>query len=51
MKKTLSFLLAFLMLLSVAAFASADESDKLQGCCHRGGWEEAGLEPREGGEF
>lgn len=27
------------------------ESFKLQGCCHRGGWEEAGLEPREGGEF
>lgn len=27
------------------------ESFKLQGCCHQGGWEAAGLEPREGGEF
>lgn len=27
------------------------ESFKLQGCCHQGGWEEAGLEPRESGEF
>lgn len=27
------------------------ESFKLQGCCHRGGWEEAGLEPRKGGAF